>query len=94
MRVNHLRGSSALAYVADTVLILNDKFDIVARHHLMYDMGNTERFKRWVVLSIEKNRNGRDGVDLELHKRFEQSRFEPDGQAVTEQLVDERVFVE
>jgi replicative DNA helicase len=94
MRVNHLRGSSALAYEADTVLILNDKFDIVARHHLMYDMGNTERFKRWVVLSIEKNRNGRDGVDLELQKRFEQSRFEPEGQAVTEQLVDERVFVE
>ena len=46
------------------------------------------------VLSIEKNRNGQDGIDLEFQKRFEQGRFEPLGQSVTEQLVDERVFVE
>jgi len=94
VRVNNLRGSSALAYEADTVLILNDKFDVVARHHLVYDMGNAERFKRWVVLSVEKNRNGRDGIELQFQKRFEQSRFEPEGEAVTEQLVDERVFTE
>lgn len=94
MRVNNLRGSSALAYEADTVLILNNKFDVVARHHLVYDVGNAERFKHWVVLSIEKNRSGKDGIDMEFHKRFEQGRFEPEGQMVTEQLVDERVFVE
>lgn len=94
MRVNDLRGSSALAYEADAVLILNDKFDVVARHHLVYDLANAERFKFWVVLSIEKNRSGQDGIDIEFQKRFEQGRFEPLGQAVTEQLVDERVFVE
>ena len=32
-----MRGSSALAYEADVVLVLNNKFDIVARHHLTYD---------------------------------------------------------
>ncbi len=94
MRVNNLRGSSALAYEADTVLILNNKFDVVARHHLVYDIGNAERYKHWVVLTIEKNRNGKDGVDLEFQKRFEQGRFEPEGQMVVERLVDERVFVE
>ena len=94
MRVKNLRGSSALAYEADTVLILNNKFDIVARHHLVYNLGSAERFKHWVVLSVEKNRNGKDGVDLEFHKRFDQGRFEPDGQMVAEQLVDERVFVD
>lgn len=94
MRVNNLRGSSALAYEADTVLILNDKFDVVARHHLVYDLGNAERFKFWVVLTVEKNRSGKDGVDLEFQKRFEQGRFEPQGQMVNERLVDERVFVE
>ena len=46
------------------------------------------------MLTVEKNRNGRDGVDLEFRKRFDQSRFETDGQQVAEQLVDERVFVE
>ena len=94
MRVNNLRGSSALAYEADTVLILNNKFDIVARHHLVYDIGHAERYKQWVVLTIEKNRNGKDGIDLEFQKRFEQGRFEPTGQMVAEKLVDERVFVE
>lgn len=94
MRMNHLRGSSALGYEADVVLILNSKFDIVARHHLVYDLNNAERFREWAILSIEKNRFGRDGVDLEYQKRFDQSRFESTGQQVTEQLVDERVFTE
>ncbi len=94
MRVNNLRGSSALAYEADTVLILNNKYDVVARHHLVYDIGNAERFKHWAVLTIEKNRNGQDQIDLEFKKRFDQSRFENTGQLVAEQLVDERVFVE
>ena len=94
MRVNHLRGSSALAYEADVVLILNGKYDIVARHHLTYNLGNAERFREWAVLSVEKNRFGRDGVELEFRKRFDQGRFEATGNTVNEQLVDERVFTE
>ncbi|GAA2146244.1 hypothetical protein GCM10009844_22020 [Nocardioides koreensis] len=94
MRVNHLRGSSALAYEADVVLILNGKYDIVARHHLTYDLGNAERFREWAVLSVEKNRFGRDGVELEFRKRFDQGRFEATGQNVNEQLVDERIFTD
>jgi replicative DNA helicase len=94
MRTHNMRGSSSLAYEADVVLIMNDKFDVVARHHLVYSTGNAERFRDWVVLTIEKNRSGVDKVDLEFRKRFEQGRFEPDGNIVTEQLVDERVYVE
>ena len=94
VRVSNLRGSSALAHEADTALILNNKYDVVARHHLVYDIGNAERFRSWAVLSIEKNRNGQDQIDLEFRKRFDQSRFENSGQVVVEQLVDERVFVE
>jgi replicative DNA helicase len=94
LRVHNLRGSSALAYEADIVLIMNDKYDVVARHHLVYDVGNAERFRNWAVVTIEKNRSGLDKIDLEFRKRFEQGRFETDGNAVAEQLVDERVFVE
>lgn len=94
LRVHNLRGSSSLAYEADVVLIMNNKFDVVARHHLVYDTGNAERFHNWAVLTIEKNRSGLDKIDLEFRKRFEQGRFETDGKPVTEQLVDERVFVE
>ncbi len=94
MRVTHLRGSSALAYEADTVLMLNNKYDVVARHHLVYNVNNVERFRQWAVLTIEKNRSGQTGVDLEFQKRFEQARFDTEGRIVTEQLVDERVYVE
>ena len=94
LRVSNLRGSSALAYEADTVLLLNDKFDVVARHHLVYNVGNVERFKHWAVLSIEKHRNGQAGIDMEFCKRFEQSRFDTEGRIVAEQLTDERVFIE
>ena len=94
MRTHHLRGSSALAYEADVILVLSNKFDVVARHHLTYDLGNAERFRQWAVLSVEKNRFGRDGVDLEYRKRFEQGRFEAEGREVTEQLIDDRIFTE
>jgi replicative DNA helicase len=93
-RSQDMRGSSALAHEADVVLILNNKFDVVARHHLMYNSANAEQFHHWVVLSIEKNRNGADNVDLEFRKRFEHSRFDTDGGRVQEELVDDRVFVE
>lgn len=94
MRVEDLRGSSALAHEADVVLILNQKFDVVARHHLIYDLSNADLFRRWVVMTIEKNRNGVDKLDLEFRKRFEQARFEPGGGGVSEQLIDDRIFVD
>jgi replicative DNA helicase len=94
LRVGNLRGSSALAYEADTVLLLNEKFDVVARHHLVYSMTNVDAFRNWAVLSVEKNRSGRAGVDIEFLKRFDQCRFDPVGRQVVEKLVDERVFVE
>jgi replicative DNA helicase len=94
LRVHNLRGSSALAYEPDVILLMNDKFDVVARHHLVFDIGNAERFKSWAVMTIEKNRSGLDKIDLEFLKHFEQGRFDTKGQVVSEQLVDERVFVE
>ncbi|CUR57474.1 putative DnaB domain protein helicase domain protein [metagenome] len=94
MRAQHLRGSTALAYEADILLMLNNKFDLVSRHHLVYAMGNVEQFKQMAVVSIEKNRHGFDGIDLEFKKRFAQSRFDTNGNRVMEQLVDDRVFTE
>jgi replicative DNA helicase len=94
LRVHELRGSSSLAYEPDVVLILNEKYDAVARHHLVYGVGAAERFREWVVLSIEKNRGGSDRIDLEFRKQFAHARFEPEGQMVAEQLTDERVHVD
>lgn len=93
-RLHHLRGSSALAYEADVALMLNEKHAIVARHHIVYDIVAAERFHNWVVCSIEKNRSGLDQIDLEFRKHFDQGRFDPVGQPVVEQLLDDRVFVD
>jgi replicative DNA helicase len=73
---------------------MNDKYDVVARHHLVYDAANADRFRNYVVLTVEKNRTGVDRVDLQLRKRFEQARFDTDADLVAEQLIDERLFVE
>ena len=49
MRTRHMRGSTALSYEPDVVLILGTKSDLVARHHLMYGGANAEHFKDWSV---------------------------------------------
>jgi replicative DNA helicase len=94
MRMQHFRGSTALAYEADVVLVLNDKFDVVARHHLEFDPAGAERFHEYAVLSLEKNRNGLDRIDVEFRRRFELGRYDTAGQLVSEKLIDERVFRE
>ena len=91
MRTRDLRGSSALAYEADLVLILSSKEHIVSREHLVYDLGSTQRFRRWAVVTVEKNRHGMGQVELEIEKDFEHGRFEPRAQVVTEHLIEERV---
>lgn len=92
MRTHDLRGSSALAYEADVVLLLANKAHIVSREHLVYDLGNVERYNAQTILSVEKNRHGRAGLLVELTKDFEHGRFHVHGQPVTERLIDERVI--
>ena len=94
MRARNMRGSTALAYEADVVLILSNKADVVARHHLMYGVNNGEHFKDWSVVTVEKNRSGRSGAEVEFRKHFDCGRFVAEGRYVTEKLVDERVYTE
>ena len=91
LRLHHLRGSSAVAFEADVVLMLNDKSKAVSKVHLAYDAVRAKTFRDWVVMSVEKNRGGPNLIDLEFRKDFSHFRFEPDGGIVTEKLVDERM---
>ncbi len=93
-RSRHLKGSVTLAYEADVILVLNAKHEIVARDHLVYGIGNLERYREQVVCSIEKNRAGHSDIDLEFTKRLDQSRLETDGALVSEHLVDDRIHME
>ena len=94
LRVDELRGASALAYEADVILLLNSKRDVVARHHLAYDPRSEERFRQVAVVSIEKNRGGRSDVHVEFRKEFEYCRFDPGGNVLEEQLAETRTPTE
>jgi replicative DNA helicase len=91
LRLYHLRGSSAIAFESDVVLMLNDKLKAVSKVHLAYDAVRARGFRDWVVFSIEKNRGGPNLIDLEFRKDFPHFRFDPEGGMVAEKLVSERI---
>jgi replicative DNA helicase len=90
LRMYHLRGSSAIAFESDVVLMMNSKEKAVSKVHLSYDTVRARTFRDWVVVSIEKNRGGPNLIDLEFRKDFRHFRLDPDGGLVSEKLVDER----
>jgi replicative DNA helicase len=92
LRNFHLRGSSAINYEADIILILNEKYHIVAKVNIEFNPYQAQRFRDWVVVSVEKNRGGMDNVDLEFEKHFEFSCFDPNGRTVSEKLIEERLY--
>lgn len=91
LRIHHLRGGSAILYEADIILILNEKHRIVTKQNLTFNPHQAEAFHNWIVCSVEKNRGGRQLIDLEFRKRFQYACFDPDGRPVSEMLVDERI---
>jgi replicative DNA helicase len=92
LRNHHLRGSSAINYEADVILILNEKYQIVAKVNIEFNPYQAQRFRDWIVASIEKNRSGADNIDIELHKHFDFSCFDPTGRPVQEKLIEERLY--
>ena len=77
LRNHHLRGSSAINYEADIILILNEKYQIVAKVNIEFNPYQAQRFRDWVMATVEKNRGGQNAVDLEFEKHFEYSCFDP-----------------
>ncbi len=92
LRNHHLRGSSAINYEADIILIFNEKYHIVAKVNIEFNPYQAQRFRDWVIVSVEKNRGGQDNIDLEFEKHFEYSCFDPDGRTVQEKLIEERLY--
>lgn len=91
LRLSHLRGSSALMYEADIAIIMNDKWQIIDRDHIIFNQHKAQQFRDWVVCTIEKNRSGRNLVEIEFMKRFEYCCFNPIGGKVNERLYEERI---
>jgi replicative DNA helicase len=94
LRNHHLRGSSAINYEADVILILNEKYNIVAKVNIEFNPYQAQRFRDWIIATVEKNRSGIDNVDLEYQKHFQFSCFDPNGRPVQEKLIEERLYTE
>ena len=92
LRNHHLRGSSAINYEADVILILNEKYQIVAKVNIEFNPYQAQRFRDWIVATVEKNRSGADNIDTEFHKHFDFSCFDPTGRPVQEKLIEERLY--
>jgi replicative DNA helicase len=88
----HLRGSSALDYESDIAIIMNNKYQIMSKDHVTFNPYTAKQFRDWVVWTIEKNRAGRAMQDMEFQLHGQHFAFDPRGQKVQQQLIDEKVI--
>lgn len=88
----HLRGSSALDYESDIAIIMNNKYQILAKDHVAFNPYTAKQFRNWVVWTIEKNRAGRAMTDMEFEIFGQHFAFNPRGQKVQQQLIDNKVI--
>jgi len=88
----HLRGSSALDYECDIAMIMNNKFKILSKDHVSFNPYQARQYREWVVFTIEKNRAGRAFIDIEFQLHAPFFAFNPRGQLVQQQLIDEKII--
>ncbi len=88
----HLRGSSALDYECDIALIMNNKYHILSKEHVAFNPYQARQYRDWVVFTIEKNRAGRAMQDMEFQLHAPFFAFDPRGQRVQQQLIDDKII--
>lgn len=88
----HLRGSSALDYECDIAIIMNNKYHILAKDHVAFNAYQAKQFRDWVVFTVEKNRAGRAMMDMEFQLQAPYFAFDPRGQVVQQQLIDDKII--
>jgi replicative DNA helicase len=88
----HLRGSSALDYECDIAVIMNNKYHILAKDHIAFNPYQAKQYRDWVVFTVEKNRAGRAMMDIEFQLHAPYFAFDPRGQTVQQQLIDDKII--
>lgn len=94
VRPQHLSSGAALLHECDVALILNEKAPALSRIHTAFDGRNVDEARLWTLFSVEKQREGISGVDLEFRKEFDGFRFSPFGGVVSEHLIDDLKYEE
>jgi len=88
----HLRGSSALDYECDIAIIMNNKYHILSKEHVAFNPYQARQYRDWVVFTVEKNRAGRAMLDMEFQLHAPYFTFDPRGQRVQQQLIDDKII--
>jgi replicative DNA helicase len=88
----HLRGSSALDYECDIAVIMNNKYHIMSKDHVAFNPYQARQYRDWVVFTVEKNRAGRAMQDMEFQLHAPYFAFDPRGQRVQQQLIDDKII--
>jgi replicative DNA helicase len=88
----HLRGSSALDYECDIAIIMNNKYKLLSKDHVAFNPYQARQYREWVIFTIEKNRAGRAMIDIEFHLHAPFFAFDPHGQMVQQQLIDDKII--
>lgn len=92
LHLYHLRGSSALDYECDIAIIMNNKYHILAKDAVSFNPYQARQFREWLVFTIEKNRAGRAMQDMEFQLHAPYFAFDPRGQRVQQQLIDDKLI--
>ncbi|NJL93439.1 MAG: AAA family ATPase [Anaerolineae bacterium] len=88
----HMRGSSALDYECDIAIMMNNKYSILSKEAISFNPYQARQWREWVVFTIEKNRAGRAMQDMEFHLHAPFFAFDPRGQRVQQQLIDDKLI--
>lgn len=78
LQVEHLLAGAALAYEADVIIMMNEKYELIDRKKIDYNSHNAEQFRNYLVLSLEKNRFNAGQIELEVRKLLQYSMFGPE----------------
>ncbi|HTL86312.1 MAG TPA: DnaB-like helicase C-terminal domain-containing protein [Acidimicrobiia bacterium] len=92
VRMHHVRGSSALIYEPDVVLVLNERTAFGRDEAVAYDSSGA--FRNRLVISVEKHRDGLSDFDIEFAKDFSHYRIHPDGMVLPATSINDVVLVD
>lgn len=92
LHLHHLRGSSALDYECDIAIIMNNKYHVLSKDVASFNPYEAKKAREWVVFTIEKNRAGRAMQDMEFNLQAPYFAFNPQGQRVQQQLIDDKLI--
>lgn len=84
-----LKDASSFEQVCDLVLIINEKARAVVNVAIAFNPAKSDEFSRQLVITIEKNRSGRAGLNMQFDKDFEFHRLDPQGSFLIEKLLSD-----